>query len=83
MRAVKGNRVYTISEREKPSYISRGFDITGDNGKVIAYGKGKSVSYDEYAKIKTELEKLQATEANNNSKPPEKLPEKPPKKEDK
>lgn len=72
MRAVKGNRVYTILECEKPSYISRGFDIIGDDGEVISYGKGKSVSYDEYAKIKTELEKLKAAD----SKPPEKSPKK-------
>lgn len=72
MRAVKSNRVYTISEQEKPSYISRGFDVIGDDGEVIAYGKGKSVAYGEYAKIKTELEKLKSTD----SKPPEKPPKK-------
>lgn len=72
MRAVKGNRVYTISEREKPSYISRGFDVIGDDGEVIAYGKGKSVSYDEYAKIKTELEKFKEADSKPAEKPPKK-----------
>lgn len=58
MRAVKGNRVYTISEQEKPSYLSRGFDVIGDGGEVIAYGKGKSVPFSEYEKVRSELEKL-------------------------
>lgn len=75
MKAVKGNKVYTITEQEKKSYISRGFDILDDNGNTVAYGSGKTVSYDEYAKVKAELEKLKATE-------PEK-PLKPPKKEEK
>ena len=75
MKAVKGNKVYTITEQEKKSYISRGFDILDDNGNTVAYGSGKTVSYDEYAKVKAELEKLKATE-------PEKPP-KSPKKEEK
>ena len=75
MKAVKGNKVYTITEQEKKSYISRGFDILDDNGNTVAYGSGKTVSYDEYVKVKEELEKLKATE-------PEKPP-KPPKKEEK
>ena len=75
MKAVKGNKVYTITEQEKKSYISRGFDILDDNGNTVAYGSGKTVSYDEYAKVKAELENLKAAE-------PEKPP-KPPKKEEK
>lgn len=75
MKAVKGNKVYTITEQEKKSYVSRGFDILDDNGNTVAYGSGKTVSYDEYVKVKEELEKLKATE-------PEKPP-KPPKKEEK
>lgn len=60
MKAVKGNKVYTITEQEKKSYISRGFDILDDNGNTVAYGSGKTVSYDEYAKVKEELEKLKS-----------------------
>ena len=60
MKAIKGNRVYTVSEQEKQAYLNRGFDIADDNGKIIAHGKGKTVSYDEYAKVKAELESLRA-----------------------
>ena len=75
MKAVKGNKVYTITEQEKKSYISRGFDILDDNGNTVAYGSGKTVSYDEYAKVKADLDNLKAADT---EKPP-----KSPKKEDK
>ena len=84
MKAVKGNKVYTITEQEKKSYISRGFDILDDNGNTVADGSGKTVSYDEYAKIKAELEKLKSTapgeeQGKEPEDEPEKEPEKPPK----
>lgn len=76
MKAVKGNKVYDIAEQEKHLYISRGFDIVDDNGEVIAYGKGKSVPFGEYEKVKSELEKIKAAESETNSKPPKKPLEK-------
>lgn len=72
MKAVKGNKVYTVTEQEKQSYISRGFDILDDNGNTVAYGSGKTVSYDEYAKVKAELENLKAAEPEKTSKSPKK-----------
>lgn len=70
MQAVKGNKVYTIGETEKSRYIAMGYDIT-EGEDVIAYGKGKTVSYDEYIKIvkenealKAELEALKADNSN-------------------
>lgn len=60
MKAVKENREYTISETEKDYYNVKGFDILDDSGEVIAYGKGKTVSYDEYARVVKELEALKA-----------------------
>ena len=75
MQAVKGNKVYTITEQEKKSYVGRGFDILDDNGNTVAYGSGKTVSYDEYAKVKAELDSLKAAD--------EEKPPKPPKKEEK
>lgn len=60
MRAVKGNRVYTISEREKLHYQDTGFDILNDEGKVIAYGRGKTVPYGDYMILKEENEALKA-----------------------
>lgn len=55
MKAVKGNREYSITEAEKTGYVNSGFDII-ENGKVIAYGKGKTVPYEEYERLKKELE---------------------------
>ncbi len=57
MTAEKGNKVYTITEAEKESYQSRGYDIYEDE-KVIAYGKGKTVPYEDYMKLQEENERL-------------------------
>ena len=59
MKAVKGNKVYTIDESEKARYIAMGYDIT-DGNKVIAYGKGKTVAYDKYVAVIKENEALKA-----------------------
>ena len=56
MKAVKANKVYTITEAEKKHYIDAGFDICDDNGEIIAYGRGKTVPMDEYLALKKELE---------------------------
>lgn len=58
MVAEKGNKVYTIDESMKAQYQNDGFDIKDDNGKIIARGKGKTVSYEEYEKLKQENEEL-------------------------
>ena len=60
MKAVKANKVYTITEAEKKRYIDEGFDICDDDGEIIAYGRGKTVPYEEYCAVQAELEKLQA-----------------------
>lgn len=59
MRAVKGNKEYTIDESQQKSYQDAGFDIVGDGGRVTAYGRGKTVPYDEYMKAVKEIEHLQ------------------------
>jgi len=58
MKAVKGNKEYTIDEKQKKFYVDSGFDIVGDEGKVIEYGRGKTVPYGDYMKLKNELEEL-------------------------
>ena len=58
MKAVKGNRVYTIDESVKDRYQNEGFDIYDEDENVIAYGKGKTVPYAEYAVLKEENEQL-------------------------
>lgn len=69
MKAEKGNKVYTISESEKAVYIAEGFDIFDDNGKKISSGKGKTVSVEEYEKMKQENVALreELKNAGNNS----------------
>ena len=59
MKATKGNKVYTIDETQKAMYQAQGYDIVEDDGTVIQYGAGKTVSYEKYAvlmKWKTSLE---------------------------
>ena len=59
MRAAKGNKEYTIDESQQKSYQDAGFDIVGDDGQVTAYGRGKTVPYDEHMKAVKEIERLQ------------------------
>lgn len=61
MFAVKGNREYAISnETEKKAYIAQGFDIVDANGKLLAAGAGKKVSYEDYETLLAENETLLA-----------------------
>ena len=60
MYASKANKVYSITEPEKQRYVDSGFDILDDKGNVIKYGKGKTVPYDDYAKMKKRAEELEA-----------------------
>lgn len=58
MKAVKGNKQYTINETQKKFYQGGGFDIYDDEGNLIAHGRDKKVPYEEYAAMKDELEKM-------------------------
>nr|DAF48361.1 MAG TPA: FOSW, CJUN PROTEIN, COILED COIL DOMAIN [Podoviridae sp. ctUYJ6] len=64
MRATKGNKEYTIDETQKKFYQDSGFDILNDDGEVIAYGRGKTVPYDDHMKAVKEIERLQKLCAN-------------------
>ena len=55
MKAVKLNRVYTITEPEVKSYVQQGYDIIDDDGNVVAYGAGKVISFEKHVKIVNEL----------------------------
>lgn len=59
MRAVKGNKEYMIDESQQKGYQDAGFDILDDDGNVIAFGRGKTVSYDDHMKAVKEIGKLQ------------------------
>lgn len=58
MRAVKGNKEYIIDESQQKSYQGAGFDILDEDSKVIAYGRGKTVPYDDYMKSVEEIDRL-------------------------
>lgn len=58
MKAVKGNKEYDIADTQKNGYQAAGFDIENDDGETIAYGKGKTVPYDEYLRLVKENEAL-------------------------
>ncbi|MBS4958279.1 MAG: hypothetical protein KHZ99_14710 [Clostridium sp.] len=59
MKATKGNKVYTIDETQKATYKAQGYDITEDDGTVIEYGAGKTVSYEEYKTLEEKAAKLE------------------------
>ena len=60
MRAVKGNKEYTIDESQQKFYQDGGFDILDETGKILAYGRGKTVAYEDYVMAVREIERLQA-----------------------
>ena len=59
MKASKDNKVYTIDVAQKEYYIAQGYDISDDEGNIVSYGAGKSVSYKEYEELKTKYEELE------------------------
>lgn len=59
MKASKDNKVYTIDEAEKEVYAAQGYDITDDEGNIVKYGAGKTVSYEEYKKLEGKAIKLE------------------------
>ncbi|MPM69988.1 hypothetical protein SDC9_116936 [bioreactor metagenome] len=58
MKATKGNKVYTIDETQKAMYQAQGYDIVDEEGKIIQYGAGKTVSYEEYKALEEKITKL-------------------------
>lgn len=60
MLAVKENKQYKINEVDKDKYLVEGYDITDDNGNIIERSHKSKVSYEEYLKVKNELDSLKA-----------------------
>ena len=60
MKAVKGNKVYTIDEALQKRYQEDGYDITDDSGNVVAYGRGKTVPYEAYMAVVKERDELKS-----------------------
>lgn len=82
MKAVKGNKEYTIAETQKDQYVRDGFDIVDDVGKILQAGAGKSVPFaqyqavlDENTGLKEQIKGLQAAldeKAGKETAPPKK-----------
>lgn len=60
MKATKGNKTYIINPQDQLHYQSMGYDITDDDGNIVAYGRGKTVPYSEYAQLKADYDRLYA-----------------------
>ena len=58
MKAKMSNKAYTIEPREVSMFRSQGYDIYDDDGKLIYFGSGKTVSADKYLELLKENEKL-------------------------
>lgn len=63
MKAIKDNKVYTVDEISKKAYLSQGYDIVDDNGKLLEKSPSTTVSYSEYAAVKAELDKVKLEKA--------------------
>lgn len=60
MKAIKDNKVYTVDEVTKASYLAAGFDIIGDDGKVIERSPSSTVSRREYDELLAKYAALSA-----------------------
>ena len=56
LKAVKENKIYTISEVEKQSFLGQGFDIILENGKVEKSSQ-TPVTIKDLEKLKEDYEK--------------------------
>lgn len=60
MLAIKDNKVYRIDENSKDIYLTQGFDICDDNGKIVEYSSSGTVSRTDYNKVLAELNALKS-----------------------
>lgn len=56
LKAIKENKIYSISEGEKQYFLNRGFDVILENGE-IEKSLRNPVTVEELEKIKAEYEK--------------------------
>ena len=56
LKAIKENKIYSISESEKQDFLNRGFDVILENGE-IEKSLRNPVTVEELEKIKAEYEK--------------------------
>lgn len=60
MKAAKGNKEYMIDEKQQKFYQDAGYDILDENGIIVAYGRGKTVPYEDYKALVEENRQLMA-----------------------
>ena len=56
LKAVKENKIYTISEVEKQSFLNQGFDVVLENGKIEKSSQ-TPVTIKDLEKLKEDYEK--------------------------
>lgn len=56
LKAVKENKIYTISELEKQDFLDRGFDVVLENGKIEKSSQ-TPVTIKDLEKLKEDYEK--------------------------
>ena len=60
MKAIKDNKVYTIDHNSKAEYLARGFDIYGDDGKLMERSPSSTVPAAQYDELLAKYEELKA-----------------------
>lgn len=60
LKAVKGNKVYKIDETEKRKFLAQGYDICGEDGKIVEHSTKSTVPYSQYAELEKKCKKLEA-----------------------
>lgn len=60
MKAIKDNKVYTVDETTKGTYLAAGYDITDDSGNVIEHSPSSTVSRREYDELLAKYNALAA-----------------------
>jgi hypothetical protein len=60
MKAVRENKEYTITEDLRQHYKDSGFDIYDDEGNLIEYSRGKTVSIEEHLKALDRIAELES-----------------------
>lgn len=68
MKAIKDNKVYTVDETTKGTYLARGFDITDDEGNVIERSPSSTVSRKEYDELLAKYETLKSEQSKKKGK---------------
>lgn len=59
MKAIKDNKVYTVNETTKKTYLNQGFDIYTE-GKPVEKAPSSTVPYEQYAALQAENAELKA-----------------------